>query len=198
MAKVQFTTNLRMMSEPTSFTLLLAEDDEDIAFLFRRMFRSFEPQWRLEWRRDGLAAIDFCMKSGLPDVLVTDLNMPDMNGYEVIAWMRAQPARRRVPVVVYSSSDDETTREICREVGASEFISKAIQPSRLQELMRRILVSSPEAPLRRSSGFGYEGYGPGNRPRLSGWQSGRTDAGRQARPSANGERPWHPRHRLPG
>jgi CheY-like chemotaxis protein len=130
------------------FTLLLAEDDDDIAFFFRRMFRSFEPQWQLEWTRDGVAAINYCMKSGPPDVVVTDLNMPGMNGYEVMAWLRAQPGASCPPIVVYSSTDDETTREKCRAAGASEFISKATQLPRLQELVRRILLSSLDGACR--------------------------------------------------
>jgi len=131
------------MTERIPLTLLLAEDDEDIAFLFRRMFRSFEPQWRMEWTRDGLEAIDYCRKSGLPDVLVTDLNMPGLDGYEVMAWLRAQPDP--TPIVVYSSSDDETTRDKCRRAGASEFISKAIHPARLRELVRRVLLAGCDA-----------------------------------------------------
>jgi CheY-like chemotaxis protein len=132
----------------------LAEDDEDIAFLFRRMFRSFEPEWQMEWSRDGIAAIDYFMKSGPPDVLVTDLNMPGMNGYEIMAWLRTQPKSACPPIVVYSSTDDETTRERCREAGASEFISKATQLPRLHELLRRILLTSHEGPWRDDAANG--------------------------------------------
>ncbi len=121
--------------------LLLAEDDEDLAFLFRRMFRAFEPQWRLEWTRNGIEAVNYCMKSGLPDVVVTDLNMPGMDGYEVMSWMDAQPKPKSTSIIVYSSSDDEATRERCRQAGASEFISKAIDVPRLGELIRRILIA---------------------------------------------------------
>ena len=129
------------MPDPAPFVLLLAEDDEDLAFLFRRIFRAFEPHWRLEWTRDGAEAVDYCRKRGLPDVVVTDLNMPGMNGFEVISWMEAQPSPKSTTVVVYSSSDDERTRERCRQAGASEFISKAIDATRLRELLRRILVA---------------------------------------------------------
>ncbi len=129
------------MSDRTPFVLLLAEDDEDLAILFHRMFKSFEPRWQLEWTRDGLGAVDYCMKKGLPDVIVTDLNMPHMDGFEVLSWIGSQPPPGPTSVIVYSSSDDETTRERCRKAGASEFISKTVSGARLHELMRRILIA---------------------------------------------------------
>lgn len=135
------------MTVRVPFVLLLAEDDEDLAFLFRRMFRVFEPRWHLEWARDGAGAVDYCMKRGLPEVMVTDLKMPGMDGFEVLSWMGAQPGPNPTAVIVYSSSDDEATRERCRQAGASEFISKATDAARLRELIRRILVARTDQPL---------------------------------------------------
>jgi two-component system chemotaxis response regulator CheY len=135
------------MTQRVPFVLLLAEDDEDLAFLFRRMFRIFEPRWHLEWARNGVGAVDYCMKNGLPEVVVTDLKMPGMDGFEILSWMGAQPCPHPTALIVYSSSDDAATRERCRQAGASEFISKNSDVAQLRELMRRILIARTGEPM---------------------------------------------------
>ena len=127
------------MSDAAPRTLLLAEDDADIAYIFRRMFRSFEPKWRLEWVPDGLAAVNYCMKHGPPDALVTDLNMPNMTGFEVMDWLAAHPLPGRTPFLVYSSSDDEATCERCRKAGAVDFISKQANTQALRAGLEHFL-----------------------------------------------------------
>jgi DNA-binding response OmpR family regulator len=60
----------------------------------------------------------------LPSVVLLDLNLPQLPGFEVLKWMRDRPDFARTPVVVFSSSTREDDRVKAQELGASEFLSK--------------------------------------------------------------------------
>ena len=81
----------------------------------------------------GRAAIDYLSGSGefgdrekypVPAVVLLDLNLPQVSGFEVLEWMRNHPDYARLPVVVFSSSTREDDRVKARELGANEFVAK--------------------------------------------------------------------------
>ena len=82
---------------------------------------------------DGRAAIEYLSGAGkygdreiypLPGVVLLDLNLPLVSGFEVLEWMRNHPDFARTPVVVFSSSTREDDRVRARELGANEFVAK--------------------------------------------------------------------------
>jgi DNA-binding response OmpR family regulator len=82
---------------------------------------------------DGCAAIQYLSGTGkygdrklypLPGVVLLDLNLPLVPGFEVLQWMRNHPDFARTPVVVFSSSTREDDRVRARELGANEFVAK--------------------------------------------------------------------------
>lgn len=60
----------------------------------------------------------------MPALVLLDLNLPQMPGFEVLAWMRNHPDYARTPVVVFSSSAREDDRVKAKELGANEFVAK--------------------------------------------------------------------------
>jgi CheY-like chemotaxis protein len=78
-----------------------------------------------------------------PHLIVTDLNMPEMNGVALCQWLRREIATARIPIVICSSTPDEELARIAHEVGADAYLSKAAGfdalPKRLQELCDEIL-----------------------------------------------------------
>ena len=72
-----------------------------------------------------------------PDAIVTDINMPGMSGYELIAAVRAVPATRAIPVIVLTTAFalEKTTR--ARDAGASGWLLKPFNPEKLVDAMRR-------------------------------------------------------------
>ena len=82
---------------------------------------------------DGRAAINYLSGSGeygdrekypVPAVVLLDLNLPHVPGFEVLQWMRNHPDFAKTPVVIFSSSTRKDDRVKARELGANEFVSK--------------------------------------------------------------------------
>jgi PAS domain S-box-containing protein len=120
-------------AEPKGGTVLYVEDEENDAFLMRRAFAQKGLESALQVVGDGRTAIEYLSGAGkfadrkeypLPSVVLLDLNLPGLPGFEVLKWMRDHPEFARTPVVVFSSSTREDDRLKAQELGASEFVSK--------------------------------------------------------------------------
>jgi PAS domain S-box-containing protein len=114
-------------------TVLYVEDEENDAFLMRMAFAGKRLESALRVVGDGRTAIEYLSGAGkyadrkeypLPSVVLLDLNLPQMPGFEVLKWMRNHPDFAGTPVVVFSSSTREDDRVKAQELGASEFVSK--------------------------------------------------------------------------
>jgi CheY-like chemotaxis protein len=121
--------------------ILLAEDDEnDRFFLHRALQRAGLPN-RLITVQDGQEAINYLAGNGafadrhahpLPGLLLLDLNMPKLNGFEVLAWLDSQPDFEQLPVVVLSSSAQESDIQKARDLGADDY---QIKPQNYETLI---------------------------------------------------------------
>ncbi len=96
---------------------------------------------------DGQAALDYLSGAGaygerarypLPAVVLLDLNLPEVHGFEVLKWIRAQPAHSGLPVVVFTSSAREEDRARALELGASEYLQKPVAPGGFQDVARKL------------------------------------------------------------
>ena len=93
---------------------------------------------------DVLSAIDG--GSGLalaqelrPDLVLLDLALPVMDGWEILAALRADPATQQVPVVIVTAHGDSDTAARARELGADGFISKPFRPAELRRVIEGYL-----------------------------------------------------------
>jgi len=92
--------------------------------------------------REGLEA----MRKTWVDLVLADLNMPDMSGVEMIAAMGQDPLLAKLPVVVVSSEGDQTVLDSLTEQGVREIVRKPFDPGLLRDVMVRVLgVTSSEA-----------------------------------------------------
>ena len=71
-------------------------------------------------------------------IVVTDLNMPVMDGYEFIKQLRRQPSNRFTPVLVLTTESHHTEMQRARDAGASGWVSKPIKTNRLMEIIQRV------------------------------------------------------------
>ncbi len=76
-----------------------------------------------------------------PDVIITDVNMPGMNGFDLCEAIRKDPQLANVPVVVLTLHGDEVARERGRQVGASAFLTKPVSPAELKQALRSVAPS---------------------------------------------------------
>lgn len=87
----------------------------------------------------GLEAIEK-MAIGRVDLIVADLNMPDMHGLELIEFVRSHDAYRLIPIIVLTTRSDQTSRSEALAAGASEYLTKPFQSSDLAAEVCRFLV----------------------------------------------------------
>ncbi len=127
--------------------ILVAEDDADDVFLLRRACQKAGLGHRVMDVVDGESVVEYLNGSPpfddrarypFPDLLLLDLKMPRMNGFEVLAWLTARPNLNVFPVVVLSSSPLEADREKVTRLGAREFQTKPGEVSELMALLRSL------------------------------------------------------------
>ena len=73
------------------------------------------------------------------DLIITDINMPDINGLELISFVRNNPEYAHIPLIVVTTERAERDREKGLALGADEYLVKPINPEELQELVRKYL-----------------------------------------------------------
>ncbi len=131
----------RVNAMVSSLNILLAEDNEDEVFLLQQAIKKAKVAICLHIVKDGLEAQSYLKGDGayanreqypFPDVLLLDLNMPRMNGFEVLKWIRGDKQCRGLVVHVLTASARETDVDRAHELGANSYI---IKPARVEELV---------------------------------------------------------------
>ncbi|HEY2532387.1 MAG TPA: response regulator, partial [Xanthobacteraceae bacterium] len=129
-------------------TILVVEDDEEQRLLVCTILAA--RGWRVREAANGRLALD-AVAAELPDVILLDLMMPEMDGFELVAALQAKVAWREIPVVVVTALD--LTAEDRRRLsgGVKQILSKHAFP--LAELMARVcaLLEGGEKPRKRAS-----------------------------------------------
>jgi len=85
---------------------------------------------------DGLAVLD--LHSAEVDVIITDINMPKLDGYGVIQHMRERPEYDDLPILVLTTESDQEKKERARKLGATGFIIKPFNPTGLVDVLRKV------------------------------------------------------------
>lgn len=121
------------------------DDSSDDLFLIKRAFRQAGVHSPVKEVYDGKQAIDYLEGTGsfadrelypLPCMIITDIKMPQVDGFMLLRWLREQPAFARVPRIVLSSSGEDTDRSRARELGACVYLVKPCGVQELVEIVR--------------------------------------------------------------
>jgi two-component system response regulator len=129
------------MSAKMAKDILLVEDNPDDAELTRIAFAEAGIDFRLHVVGDGVQALGYlrgCSTSELPSLVLLDLNLPKLNGREVLEAIRADPATRHLPVVVLTTSAEPSDVDTVYELGANSYIRKPVDFERFVEVVRQI------------------------------------------------------------
>ena len=102
---------------------LVVEDDDNDFFLFRRACsRALDREPCIHRENDGLSAMEFLSEhSQAPTLIISDLKMPQMNGLELLAWVRQQDNLSEIPFVMLSSSNLEQDVTAAEQLGAVDY-----------------------------------------------------------------------------
>jgi CheY-like chemotaxis protein len=124
--------------------ILIAEDDPNDLELLRHVVTDHGVEVDFQSAHDGEQVVNYLRGEGqfadrdvhpLPDIVVLDLKMPRMNGFEVLQWLRQEPGLTRIPAVVLSGSGLEADIEEAYRLGANTYFTK---PGQLAELRKII------------------------------------------------------------
>ena len=127
--------------------ILVADDDENDAFFIERALKEAEVTNPLRRVRDGEEAIAYLKGQGgygdrekfpLPDLMLLDLKMPRKDGFEVLEWVRRQPGLKRLPVIIMSSSREDSDINRAYDLGANTYLVKPGKSETLLDMARAI------------------------------------------------------------
>lgn len=88
--------------------------------------------------KDGQEAWDIIV-SEIFDAAILDINMPRLNGFELLGRIRGHENLKTMPVIMLVSEENETDRELASKLGATAYLAKSFKPTMLLELINRIL-----------------------------------------------------------
>ena len=115
-------------------TVLVAEDDAATRGLIRA---ALEPDfWTIEEAVNGLHACEVAERIQ-PDIVLLDVGMPRMDGFEACARLRTQPRCRHTPIMIMTANDDQESISRAYDVGATDFLSKPLNFTILSTRKRR-------------------------------------------------------------
>jgi two-component system chemotaxis response regulator CheY len=87
---------------------------------------------------DGVHGLEVLQSMEMPDVIITDVNMPRMDGLTFIEEVRSNPAFRGIPILVLSTESDLEKKARARKAGATGWIVKPFDPAKLVDAIRRV------------------------------------------------------------
>jgi DNA-binding response OmpR family regulator len=122
--------------------IVIAEDEPDIRDLiaFTLRFAGYE----VVAGANGAEAVQLALRE-IPDLVMLDVRMPKMTGYEACKQIKSEPTLKHIPVVFLSAKGQESEIQIGMEAGAEEYLLKPFAPDQLTERIRSILTKYGKA-----------------------------------------------------
>ncbi len=115
--------------------VLIVEDNPGDAYMIKEMLNDLKLTLNITVAKDGQAALDILknIRNGKPGLVILDLNLPKVNGFEVLTYIKSSQTLRSIPVVVMTGSLRGEDEQRSRELGAIDY---CIKPSTADEMER--------------------------------------------------------------
>ncbi|BAV10244.1 Response regulator receiver domain-containing protein [Filimonas lacunae] len=116
--------------------LFIIEDDPSIQMVLSKFLsKTFE----LNVFGSAADALSFLHQGSIPDIIISDLNIPEISGLELLKQVKSSGFFKDIPVVMLSGEDNSETRIKCYEAGAEDYIVKPFSPKELEVRLKLIL-----------------------------------------------------------
>ncbi|MCX6216035.1 ATP-binding protein [Spirosoma sp.] len=136
--------------------ILLAEDDDDIASF---ILTTLSTEWRVLRVNNGKAGLEAAIMNG-PDLIISDVLMPELNGYELCRQLKSNPITSHIPILLLTAKVSAESRLEGLNAGADDYLSKPFQVNELRARIRNRLAQQQQARHYFRSQLLREGYLP--------------------------------------
>ena len=119
--------------------ILIVEDSSTMRSLLGSSLEELEGPVKLVEVATGFEALRVLPRQSF-DLIVTDINMPDINGLELVSFVKRNPAYREIPLVIVSTEGSERDRDKGLQLGADAYVVKPFDPEGLREIARSLLA----------------------------------------------------------
>ncbi|MEY4592995.1 MAG: hypothetical protein RIR18_1890 [Pseudomonadota bacterium] len=120
-------------------TILVVDDTPDNLTLLAHLFKD---DYKVKIAHRGDKAVTICQSDSPPDLVLLDIMMPEMDGFEVAKLLRGHPASEHIPIIFVTALTDDASKQKGLELGAVDFVTKPIDPNglkiRVKNFMRYI------------------------------------------------------------
>lgn len=127
-----------------NFRILIAEDDVDDRFLLKKAFEESGFTESVDFVDNGIQLLEYLKQSqqaqrqNYPRLILLDLNMPRMDGKQVLKEIKEDPEFKKIPVVVFTTSRNELIINKCYEMGANTYIIKPVSFEGLLSIVQQL------------------------------------------------------------
>jgi CheY-like chemotaxis protein/signal transduction histidine kinase/HAMP domain-containing protein len=121
-------------------SILVIEDNPDNVLALKAILGR---RYNLIEAYDGRVGLELCVSES-PDIVLLDISLPDMDGYEVISLIRENKELEKLPVIALSAHAMKGVREKVIEHGCDDYLSKPVEPDKLLDMLERYLKKSQE------------------------------------------------------
>ncbi|HCS21817.1 MAG TPA: two-component system response regulator [Bacteroidetes bacterium] len=116
-------------------TLLAVDDEKSILMILDFVFGK---KYKVVQKNNGQEAVQWLQQGNMPDVIVADMNMPEMNGFEFILQIRSSGLYRDVPLIMLSGNENTADKIKCLNAGADDYLIKPFNPEELEARINNI------------------------------------------------------------
>lgn len=124
-----------MTDSVTAPSILVVEDDEHIGELLKFLLE--RQGYRVDRCTEGRAARSFIQANGPPRLILLDVMLPFLDGFELVGVIRSQPGWGEVPIIMLTAKTTESDIVRALDAGANDYIVKPFQPNELMARLRR-------------------------------------------------------------
>ncbi|MEO5911356.1 MAG: response regulator [Pelobium sp.] len=129
----------------TKKSIWIADDDPDDRMIIREAFEENHYAEGISFFEDGEKVLlrineeQDDLNDQYPDLFILDLNMPKVNGVELLTWVKQSEKTKHIPVVIFTTSSSKTDKEKVIKLGADEFITKPIRFELMLKITKELI-----------------------------------------------------------
>jgi PAS domain S-box-containing protein len=132
-----FVITLPKSMPQTGINVLIVDDEHGIRLLHSRYVKRILPDANILYAADGVEAFRIALECS-PSVIISDNDMPDLDGQELIRNLKNDPTTSDIPIIVVTGQDSDTNREVLRQSGVTSILNKPVTPEQFAEIFKKM------------------------------------------------------------